>query len=151
MSEDSTNYDVGLLPSRFPIKEHNAQFEKRRPAVDKHPFEAVIRNLNEVLNGHRNYGWAEFELEPVKQAIAVLREWPRWNPLIEAAGRIPRGPGIPPMLDAFTNIIGDAYGTAGVELFNALRELYDLSLIAAMLDERPMKESLPAQGKEEPK
>ncbi len=132
MSEDSTNYDVGLLPSRFPIKEHNAQFEKRRPAVDKRPLAAAIGDLERNIASHRLFWWTEDELENHKQAISVLRDWPRWKPLIEAAGK--------------------ADAAMCLSAIKGWRPAPDDEVAWRAIEQiRAILEALPAQGKEEPK
>ncbi|MCX6574979.1 MAG: hypothetical protein NTV82_01150, partial [Candidatus Aminicenantes bacterium] len=51
---------------------------------DKEPFAAAISHLTNRLNS-RGEG---SEREELRQAIRVLKDWPKWEPLIEAAGKV---------------------------------------------------------------
>jgi len=50
---------------------------------DTRPFDAAINHLTNRLNS-RGEG---SEREELRQAIQVLEDWPKWEPLIEAAQR----------------------------------------------------------------
>jgi len=54
---------------------------------DTRPFDAAINHLTNRLNS-RGEG---SEREELRQAIRVLEDWPKWKPLIEAAGNLHRG------------------------------------------------------------
>lgn len=57
-------------------------------------------------------------------AIAALEQAERWEGLIEEAGKIKRGEGVPYMLDHFADLIEKHYGTQGREIFDSLRAVY---------------------------
>ena len=50
----------------------------------KGPLDAAINHLTNRLNS-RGEG---SEREELRQAIRVLEDWPKWEPLIEAAGKV---------------------------------------------------------------
>ena len=57
---------------------------------EKKPFDAAIK----ILFGHTDYGAGtigEVKGRSCEAAIRVLEEWPKWEPLIEAAGKVDKG------------------------------------------------------------
>ena len=59
----------------------------------KGPFDAAIK----ILFGHTDYGAGtigEVKGRSCEAAIRVLEEWPKWEPLIEAAGKVDKEGGL---------------------------------------------------------
>jgi hypothetical protein len=58
-------------------------------------FDSAISHLTNRMNS-RGEG---SEREELRQAIRVLEDWPKWEPLIEAAGRVDKEPCINALYD----------------------------------------------------
>ena len=54
----------------------------------KEPFDAVINELHGVIGEAEEAGIWDDLIGECKAAIRVLKDWPKWEPLIEAAGKV---------------------------------------------------------------
>ena len=82
MSEISHEHECNLYEHLFGDEEGENMSEK------KNPLEMAINSLKQTQ--YAQYGlWAnEHGVDEYEVAIRVLEEWPKWKPLIEAAGKM---------------------------------------------------------------
>ena len=97
---------------------------------EKGPFDAAINELHGVMGEAEETGIWDDLIGECKAAIRVLEDWPKWEPLIEAAGKVDKKTCLDEIDDCYYSKSLNPWGT----------EARILGEIRALLESLPGKE-----------
>jgi len=111
----------------------------------KEPFDAAINELHGVIGEAEETGIWDDLIGECKAAIRVLKDWPKWEPLIEAAGKVDKQECLT-WIDEMSDVpvvITEMLGT------NEWATTYNSRSISPKQEIRALLEALPERAKEQ--